>query len=85
MNKENKKYIDEFVESIQSLDTVKVNIKASNENIKVFIEQGEEEYRKIYSNSTYSLTELKYFRSELRKRKKTLELEEKRFKYEYLL
>lgn len=78
MNKENRKHIDEFVKNL-SMDSTKENIKCINEAIKLYEKQGEEEYKKVYSRSSYNLKELKYFRSELRKRKRTLEEEYKTF------
>lgn len=78
MRKEIREYIDNFVNSLE-MEGVKINIENLNENIKLYEEKGEEKYRKEYPRSNYNLKELKYFRSELRKRKRILEQEKKEF------
>lgn len=82
MKEENKKHIDEFVKGIKTVDIANANIKALNEAINIWNEKGEEEYRKIYTSSSYNFKELQYFRRELRKRKRVLKEEETKFKEE---
>lgn len=72
MKKENMLEIEKKVNDMKYLDTVKANIKALKESIKLFEEKGEEIHRSFYTMNSYSLSELKYFKRLLNKKLKEL-------------
>ncbi len=76
MNIENKNHIDKFISEIFTISTAKENLKVVKEAIAICEKHGEEVYRNIYSRSSYSLEELKYFRKLLNRKIKDLKEKE---------
>lgn len=70
-----KKYIENFVNSLVTVESVKLNLKEVKKHIKSYEEFGKD----IYATGKFTLEELKYYRKKLNVRLKEIKEEDKKY------